>query len=191
MANPFKKIFSMQDKEHSEKEQVPEQEVNNTNSTPEENPAGQTDTSATDEKAEEFRKQLEEAQKKYLYLVADFENYKRHAAKERVELIQTAGREILSSLIPILDDFERAQKNGAMSEGTTLIHHKLIHTLRTKGLSQVELKPGDDFNADTQEAVTEIPAPTEALKGKIVDILEPGYQLGERMIRFAKVVVGK
>ncbi|MGYP001016981421 len=139
----------------------------------------------------ELEKQLEESRNKYLYLFSDFENFKRHSARERIDLIQTAGRDILTSLLPILDDFDRAVKNGAMSEGTTLIHHKLLNTVKSKGLVAIETKAGDDFNADVHEAVAEIPAATDELKGKIVDILEPGYSLGERIIRFAKVVVGK
>jgi molecular chaperone GrpE len=108
-----------------------------------------------------------------------------------MDLIQTAGRDILTSLLPILDDFDRAAKNDALSEGATLIHHKLVQMARVKGLVNLEAKPGDPFNADVHEAVAEIPAASDELKGKIVDILEPGYSLGERIIRFAKVVVGK
>lgn len=181
----------MQENVNNDKEQTPEQEVIAENETPETPETPTPDNLVTDEKAAALKQQLEEAQKKYLYLAADFENFKRHAAKERVEMMQTAGRDIMASLLPVLDDFERAQKNGGLSEGMTLIHHKLVHTLKSKGLSIIDLKAGDDFNADQQEAVTEIPAPSEDLKGKIVDILEPGYQLGERIIRFAKVVVGK
>lgn len=139
----------------------------------------------------ELEKQLEESRNKYLYLFSDFENFKRHSARERMDLIQTAGRDILTSLLPILDDFDRATKNGAMSEGTTLIQHKLLNTVKNKGLVAIETKAGDGFNADVHEAVAEIPAASDELKGKIVDILEPGYMLGERIIRFAKVVVGK
>ena len=151
----------------------------------------QQENAANDEKLRELQAQLDEARNKYLYLYSDFENFKRHAARERMELIQTAGRDILTALLPVLDDFDRATKNGALNEGTTLIHHKLLNTLRNKGLTAVETKAGDDFNPDFHEAVAEIPAASEELKGKIVDILEPGYLLGERIIRFAKVVVGK
>ena len=108
-----------------------------------------------------------------------------------MDLISTAGRDMMAALLPILDDFDRAAKNGALSEGTTLIHHKLAHTLKSKGLSSLEAKAGDEFNPDTHEAVAEIPAPNEDAKGKIVDILEQGYTLGGKIIRHAKVVVGK
>lgn len=139
----------------------------------------------------ELQKQLEESRNKFLYLFSDFENYKRNAARERMDLISTAGRDIMAALLPILDDFDRAAKNGELSEGTTLIHHKLAHTLKSKGLTSLETKAGDDFDPDTQEAVAEIPAPSEETKGKIIDILEQGYTLGGKIIRHAKVVVGK
>lgn len=155
--------------------------------------ATQSDTSAPKEsdKMQELQQQLDEARNKFLYLFSDFENFKRNAAKERMELISNAGREILSALLPVLDDFDRAQKNNALSEGTALIHHKLAQVVKSKGLSLFETKAGDVFDADRHEAIAEIPAPTEELKGKIVDVTEQGYMLGERIIRFAKVVVGK
>ena len=108
-----------------------------------------------------------------------------------MDLISTAGRDMMAALLPILDDFDRAAKNGALSEGTILIHHKLAHTLKSKGLVSLDAKIGDPFNPDTHEAVAEIPVPNEALKGNIVDILEQGYTLGGKIIRHAKVVVGK
>lgn len=138
-----------------------------------------------------LQQQLEEARNKYLYLFSDFENFRRHAARERIDLIQTAGRDILAALLPVLDDFDRAAKNGGLSEGVTLIQHKLNHIVQTKGLRLLDTKVGDDFDADRHEAVVEIPAPAEDLKGKVVDVIEQGYQLGEKIIRFAKVVVGK
>ena len=108
-----------------------------------------------------------------------------------MELMQTAGRDIMAAMLPVLDDFDRAAKSGALGEGTALKHQKLQSTLKSKGLQALETKPGDDFDADLHEAVAEIPAASEEQKGKIVDVLEPGYLLGERMIRFAKVVVGR
>ncbi len=179
MKNPFKKIFDMTEKETNGTEQEMEETVENTPEQPE-NP-----------RIAELEKQLEESRNKYLYLFSDFENFKRHSARERLELNQTAGRDILTSLLPILDDFDRAAKNDALSEGAGLIHQKLVQLARMRGLVIVDTKPGDPFNADVHEAVAEIPAASDELKGKIVDILEPGYSLGERIIRFAKVVVGK
>ncbi|MBK8922628.1 MAG: nucleotide exchange factor GrpE [Saprospirales bacterium] len=140
---------------------------------------------------DDLRQQLDDMRKKYMYLLSDFENFKRNTARERIELQQTAGRDIVTALLSVLDDFDRAAKNQALNEGTTLIHHKFVQILQNKGLIALQCQPGDAFDADTQEAVAEIPAPSEALKGKIVDIVDKGYQLGERIIRFAKVVVGR
>lgn len=156
-----------------------------------ENEPQQSESSPDNGRIQELEQQLDESRNKYLYLYSDFENLKRHAARERIDLIQTAGRDILTALLPILDDFDRAARNDAMTEGTTLIHQKLINTLKGKGLTQLETNPGDAFNPDLHEAVAEIPAASEDLKGKIVDILEQGYALGERIIRFTKVVVGR
>lgn len=142
-------------------------------------------------KLEALNQQLDESRNKYLYLFSDFENFKRNVAKERLDLQQTAGRDIVTALLPVLDDFDRAAKNGALDEGMALIHQKLSNTLQNKGLLLLEIKAGDAFNADTQEAVAEIPAASDELKGKIVDVIEQGYQLGDRIIRFAKVVIGK
>jgi molecular chaperone GrpE len=196
--NPFKKIFSMQENETTAPEQPQETPVSSNEETMNTTAASAENAQETAENIHiidpvivDLRKQLEEAKTKYIYLLSDFENYKRNASKERIEMMQTAGRDIMSGLLPILDDFDRAVKNGAVSEGMQLIHNKLVHNLKTKGLSVMPLQPGDDFNADQQEAVAEIPAASDELKGKIVDILEPGYQLGERMIRYAKVVVGR
>ncbi|MCB0528287.1 MAG: nucleotide exchange factor GrpE [Saprospiraceae bacterium] len=185
MKETLKKIFHMAEKDNK----IQEEEVLN-----EQTPATETATEmGTEENGdfEELKQQLEESRNKYLYLYSDFENFKRHAAKERMELIQTAGRDILSALLPILDDFDRAEKNDALTEGTSLIHQKLVNLLKSKGLVALGTKAGDEFNADLHEAVAEVPAPDDAMKGRIVDILEPGYTLADRIIRYAKVVVGK
>ncbi|MBK8557124.1 MAG: nucleotide exchange factor GrpE [Lewinellaceae bacterium] len=133
-----------------------------------------------------LKKQLEEAKNKYLYLLSDFENYKRNAARDRTDLIQTAGRDIMTSLLDVLDDFDRAVKNNAMPDGIGLIHQKMVNILQSKGLKGIGTKAGDAFDADVQEAVAEIPVPEEDAKGKIVDVLEPGYMLGDKIIRYAK-----
>lgn len=184
MKKTLKKIFDMMEKEsHApEMEATEEQEV--VAAEPPESPS-------TDEKLRELQEQLDESRNKYLYLYSDFENFKRNTARERMELIQTAGRDILTALLPILDDFDRAEKSDALTEGTSLIHQKLVNTLKSRGLVVIDTQPGDEFNADVHEAVAEVPAASDELKGKIIDILEPGYTLGERIIRFAKVVVGK
>ncbi len=151
----------------------------------------QAENGPDNNRVQEMEQQLEESRNKYLYLFSDFENMKRHAARERIELEQTAGRDILTALLPVLDDFDRAARNGALTDGTQLIHHKLDSILKHKGLTELETKPGDAFNPDLHEAVAEIPAASEELKGKIVDILEQGYSIGKRIIRFTKVVVGR
>ncbi|MEQ7802333.1 nucleotide exchange factor GrpE [Pedobacter sp. ASV1-7] len=133
---------------------------------------------------------------KYLRLFAEFDNYKRRTHKERLELLQTAGKDVIISLLPVLDDFDRANKAmesatdiASISEGVNLIHTKLKNTLAQKGLKEIE-SSNTVFDTDSHEAITKIPAPTEDLKGKVVDTLEKGYTLNDKVIRFAKVVVG-
>jgi len=170
---------------------TPEQEVVETTPEQPENSQSTGNEAEWAAKLKELQQQLDESKNKHLYLLSDFENLKRNFAKERLDLHQTAGRDIVTALMPILDDFDRAAKNGALSEGMALIHQKLAGTLQNKGLVALDAKIGDNFNADTQEAVAEIPAASDEHKGKIVDILEQGYQMGDRIIRFAKVVVGR
>ena len=134
---------------------------------------------------------------KHLRLFAEFENYKRRTSKERIELFKTANQEVLLAMLPVLDDFDRALVEIAKSEdetltkGVELIHEKLKSTLASKGLELVEVKAGDAFDADFAEAITQIPAPSPKLKGKVVDVLEKGYKLGDKIIRFPKVVIGQ
>ena len=144
-----------------------------------------------------FEDQLKEEKDKFLRLFAEFENYKRRTAKERIELFSTASEEVMISLLPILDDFDRAsveigkdQENETL-KGVLLIKNKLIDSLKSKGLSLVDIKKGDEFNADDHEAVSQIPAPSKDMVGKIIDIIEQGYKLGEKVIRYPKVVIGK
>ena len=141
--------------------------------------------------------QLKEEKDKFLRLFAEFENYKRRTAKERIELFSTASEEVMISLLPILDDFDRASveiekdlENETL-KGVLLIKNKLFDSLKSKGLSLVDVKKGDEFNADDHEAVTQIPAPSKDTVGKIIDIIEKGYKLGEKVIRYPKVVIGK
>ena len=141
--------------------------------------------------------QLKEEKDKFLRLFAEFENYKRRTAKERIELFSTASEEVMISLLPILDDFDRASveiekdKENETLKGVLLIKNKLFDSLKSKGLSLVDVKKGDEFNADDHEAVTQIPAPSKDMVGKIIDIIEKGYKLGEKVIRYPKVVIGK
>jgi molecular chaperone GrpE len=135
--------------------------------------------------------ELEEMKKKYLLLYADFENFRKNKAKERIELLQTAASGLITDLLPSIDNYERALANapeGEISEGIQLIFNKLINTLATKGLKPMDAK-GAIFNPDVHEAITQFPAPSEDDKGKVFDVVEKGYYLNEKVIRFAKVVV--
>ena len=145
---------------------------------------------------EQLTKDLAAEKDKFLRLFAEFENYKRRTAKERMELFKTANQEVLLAVLPVLDDFDRAMveikksEDDILTKGVELIYEKLKSTLVTKGLEEVEIKAGDIFNADFAEAITQIPSPSPNLKGKIVDVIEKGYKLGDKIIRFPKVVIG-
>ena len=140
---------------------------------------------------------LTQEKDKYLRLFAEFENFKKRTTKERIELFKTAGQEVISSLLPILDDLERAisqfEKQDTLEEikGFVLINNKLNGILKSSGLEILTINIGDVFDAEIHEAITQIPAPQEVQKGKIIDVVEKGYQLGEKIIRYPKVVVGK
>ncbi|MFC4176353.1 MULTISPECIES: nucleotide exchange factor GrpE [Flavobacterium] len=146
---------------------------------------------------EQLTQDLAAEKDKFIRLFAEFENYKRRTAKERIDLFKTANQEVLLALLPVLDDFDRAKIEISKSEdqsllkGVELIHEKLKNTLASKGLEEVDAKAGDAFDADFAEAITQIPAPSDKLKGKIVDVLEKGYKLGDKIIRFPKVVIGQ
>ena len=161
-----------------------------------ENVVENQDVQENNEPEVSVEEQLQEQKDKFIRLYAEFENYKKRTSKERVELFKTAGQEILQSMLPVLDDFDRAwaqvsqSEDEALVKGVELIHEKLKATLMSKGLEVVEIKAGDAFDADFAEAITQIPAPTPKLKGKIVDVIEKGYKLGDKIIRFPKVVIG-
>lgn len=145
---------------------------------------------------EKLAEELAKEKDKFLRLFAEFENYKKRTSKERIDLFKTANQEVLQAMLPVLDDFDRALIEIAKTDdenlitGVNLIHEKLKNTLVSKGLEQVEINPGDDFNADFAEAITQIPATSADLKGKIVDVIEKGYKLGDKIIRFPKVIIG-
>jgi len=145
----------------------------------------------------QLQEEIAKEKDKFLRLFAEFENFKKRTAKERIDLFKTANQEVLQAMLPVLDDFDRAMTQIAKSEdevllkGVELIHEKLKSTLVSKGLEQVDIKTGDNFNADFAEAITQIPAPSNDLKGKIVDVVEKGYKLGDKIIRFPKVVIGQ
>ena len=146
---------------------------------------------------EKIKAELEEVKDKYLRTVAEFDNYKRRSARERIELIQTAGRDVITIMLDVLDDCDRAQKQldnsdnpEAIKEGVMLVFNKLRNSLQAQGLKAMETM-NQEFNPDLHDAVTEIAAPTKNLKGKIVDEVMKGYYLNDKIIRHAKVVVGK
>jgi len=156
------------------------------------------DTAEVDDNSvEKLRENFEKEKDRYLRLFAEFENFKKRTGRERIELFKTAGQDVILSLLPVMDDFDRALKEIEKSEdknllvGVELISNKLRETLRSKGLEPIGTQQGDTFNADVHEAVTQIPAPSSDLKGKIIDVIEKGYTLGDKIIRFPKVVIGQ
>ena len=135
---------------------------------------------------------------KFLRLFAEFENYKKRTTKERFELYKTASQELMTSLLPIVDDFERAlnhieetPETEELRKGVSLIHQKFYNTLEQKGLNKIEVKAGENFDTELHEAITQIPSPNQDLKGKVIDCLEKGYKLGNKIIRYPKVVIGQ
>lgn len=155
------------------------------------------DSTENNDPVKKSKAELAELKDKYLRLYADFENYRKRTAKESLELRRVAGQEILSSLLPVMDDFDRAKQiaekpdsKETFSEGIQLLYHKLQSVLKQKGLQKMESN-GEVFDPELHEAVTEIPAPSEEMVGKVIDTVEPGYFLNDKIIRYAKVVVGK
>ena len=145
---------------------------------------------------ESLEDELKKERDNFLRLFAEFENYKKRTTKERIELYSTANKEVLTAMLPILDDFERGllevEKTAdvALLDGMKLIYNKFKNTLDQKGLKVMEVKQGDKFDAEIHEAISQIPVPSKKMKGKIIDVVEKGYQLGETIIRFPKVVIG-
>lgn len=179
--------------------QEPAEDVDN-EQTPINEPALESEEQSMETNGKEFEleNQITELKDKYLRLAAEFENFKRRTAKERLELIETASKDLMKDLLPVLDDFERAIKASndekaskeSVKEGVDLIYNKLYTALQSRGLVSLNSQ-GEAFDTEKHEAITEIPAPDESLKGKVVDVVEKGYQLGEKILRYAKVVVGK
>ncbi|UXP33717.1 nucleotide exchange factor GrpE [Reichenbachiella agarivorans] len=146
---------------------------------------------------DKLQAELKESQDKYLRLYSEFENFRRRTSKEKLDLITTANESLLQALLPVVDDFERAGKSmteeadlKSVKEGVDLVFAKLTSILESKGVKAVEAEIGGEFDLEKHEAITQIPAPEEKLKGKIVDVVEKGYLLGDKVIRFAKVVTG-
>ncbi|MCL7763878.1 nucleotide exchange factor GrpE [Polaribacter sp. Z014] len=181
----------------SKKDNIQEEEIKNEQETVqvEENQEVEAEVVKEEPTPEEL---LQAEKEKFLRLFAEFENYKKRTSRERVELFKTAGQELMTSLLPIIDDFERAlthieddKEAEELRKGVLLIYQKFYNTLELKGLSKVETNAGDTFDAEIHEAITQIPAPTEDLKGKIIDCVEKGYKLGDKIIRYPKVVIGQ
>ena len=145
---------------------------------------------------ESLQNEIKEEKDKFLRLFAEFENYKKRTSKERLDLYKTASQELMTALLPIIDDLKRASaefeksKEKSLVEGFSLINNNFSDTLKSQGLVLIEVKKGDEFDAEIHEAITQIPAENDKMKGKIIDITEQGYKLGEKIIRYPKVVVG-
>ncbi|AUC84043.1 nucleotide exchange factor GrpE [Polaribacter sp. ALD11] len=181
----------------SKKDKIKEEEIKNEqeNVQVEENQEVEVEAVIEEPTTEEL---LQAEKDKFLRLFAEFENYKKRTSRERVELFKTAGQELMTSLLPIIDDFERAlphieddKEAGELRKGVLLIYQKFYNTLELKGLSRLETNAGDAFDAEIHEAITQIPAPSEDLKGKVIDCVEKGYKLGDKIIRYPKVVIGQ
>lgn len=187
------------DKQEETVEKELNEEVTDTN----EQDVAQEENIADDEKAEvseldKIKAELDESKDKYLRLYSEFENFRRRTAKEKLDLVKTANEDLITALLPVIDDFERAEKSmgeeadvKAITEGMQLIANKFKGILEQKGLKVMDSEPGIDFDTEIHDAITQIPAPDKKLKGKVVDVVEKGYFLGEKVIRFAKVVTGQ
>jgi molecular chaperone GrpE len=185
-------------KEKNEKNSAAPAETDNTNQAT----ATKADPSIAPEveeisEVDKLKAEIAEWKDKYIRQAAEFDNFRKRSAREKVELIQTAGKDIITSLLEVLDDSERAQKQlessdniTALKEGVHLVFNKFRNILQSKGLKPME-SINKDFDPDIHEAITEIPAPSEALQGKVIDEVQKGYYLNDKIIRFAKVVVGK
>ena len=165
----------------------------------EKNPKGKT--KKTDDKIALLEGEKKELDDKYLRLYSEFDNYRKRTAKEKLEFTKTATESLIKELLPVLDDFDRALQNipaeaedehtKELYNGVQLIHQKFFNTLKKKELSPIEIAVGSDFDLNFQEAIATIPAPSEEMKGKVIDVVETGYMLGDSIIRFSKVVVGQ
>lgn len=184
----------------SKQEEIKEEEIKNEESTSQvqENQEIEQEVEQENKKEEPTTEELVQAEKdKFLRLFAEFENYKKRTTKERIELFKTASQELMTALLPIMDDFDRGlseikkAKDKELLKGMELINNKLKNTLTQKGLTLIEVNAGDTFDAEIHEAITQIPAPSEDLKGKVIDCVEKGYKLGEKIIRYPKVVIGQ
>ncbi|MBT8184429.1 MAG: nucleotide exchange factor GrpE [Eudoraea sp.] len=188
--------MSKKEKASTTDEMIEGQEVNN-NLNEEEvevSENGEENKEITEE--EQLKEDLAKEKDRFLRLFAEFENFKKRTSKERMDLFKTAGQEVIVALLPVLDDFDRALQEISKSEdkemykGVELIRNKFKETLKSKGLEEIKIKAGDAFDAEVHDAITQIPAPSKKLKGKIIDVVEKGFKLGDKIIRHPKVVVG-
>ena len=191
-----KKLFTMSKGEYTKEDEIRDAIENDDLKVNLENSSNDKEEEKKEEPSTEDLLQVEKD--RYLRLFAEFENYKKRTTKERIELFRTANQELMTVLLPVLDDFERAlthieddKEAEELRKGVLLIYQKLLKTLEQKGLVAIEVNQGDDFNPDTHEAITQIPAPSDDLKGKIIDCVEKGYKLGDKIIRHPKVVVAQ
>ena len=166
----------------------------NQDSTSEFNDADNEETVETS--LEKLEQAVASEQDKFLRLFAEFENYKKRTSKERMDLFKTANQEVIVAMLPVVDDFERAMKelskdkDSELYKGVSLIQNKFIGVLKNKGLEEVVVSAGDTFDSEMHDAITQIPAPDKKMKGKVIDVIEKGFQLGDKIIRHPKVVVG-
>src|SRR5690554_259333 len=188
----------MEEKDNLEKEEIINEHATSTADS--EIPVGESEGNNQEKEVElsiedQLKGENQELKDKYLRLYSEFENYRRRTARERLDLIKTASEDVILELISVVDDFERALKveesdPKALMEGNNLIYNKLFKVLENKGLKPMEELIGTPFDAETQEAITMVPSPSEDMKGKVIDVVEKGYTLGEKVIRYAKVVIG-
>ena len=184
----------------SKEENIQEEQINNE----QENFQTQDHQEVAEEVTEEVQEEtptaeelIQQEKDKFLRLFAEFENYKKRTTRERIELFKTAGQDLMTSLLPIMDDFDRGlieikkAKDKELLKGMQLINTKFKNTLTQKGLAPIEVNAGDVFDAEIHEAITQIPAPSEDLKGKVIDCVEQGYKMGDKIIRYPKVVIGQ
>ena len=190
----------MQDeiKKENEENIVKDENVEeNATESQEQSPTNEEDSKEEISEVDELKQEIGELKDKYIRLYSEFDNYKKRTTKERIELFKTAGQDILTSLLPIIDDFERTMKSTessddlkAIKEGIKLVYNKFNTTLEQQGLKAFSAI-NQEFDADIHEAITNIPAPNAKMKGKVLDEVEKGYKLHDKVIRFAKVVVGE
>ncbi len=198
MFKKFKKMTSKDKTAEQQQDEVLEQMENGANEHPETegNDVENEQVADNQEDNTELQLQLNEMKDKYMRMVAEFDNYKKRSIREKLDFMKSAAQDTLSALLPVLDDFDRAKKfaegkeNANWDTGVDLVYQKLYTILRSKGLEPMDAT-GETFNPDMHEAITEIPAPNDDLKGKVVDTIEKGYRLNDKIIRHAKVVVGK